>query len=434
MSPATAHLPPDPPRVALALATLLPLQTLAQTDYSWLIYRADLEAVPATDLRLTDQAATYRDPRGQRRSLPRDQVLAILRVDSAATFIEHGRPAPLPMPNQPEEEPAPGPEAPLAEPAEAEPPMIALVGLTDGQAFRGRLRDQTPSAPETVLWDTPRLGTLILPLDRLALLRLDDQAPLPPPAAADLLTLSNGDRLEGFVARLQPTIQVEPTSGRPVELTPAQVTCIRFANPPSPTGSPRVWLGDGTIADVDALTFAPGAPAFAVRLPTGQLADVPPEEFIAARLVGDRLIPLGQLAARVEIPPERPWTPSARFDDPADAPLGLATIELPGPMRVTWTLPRGTSRLSLTAELPLDARLWGDATLTIALGDATLSTVRLSGDEPSHTLTLDLPDPARTDRALTVTLGEGRYGPIQDRAVLRRAVLLLSQGTPLSAP
>ncbi|MBM4107231.1 MAG: hypothetical protein FJ255_00190 [Phycisphaerae bacterium] len=405
---------------------LLPAAAAAQPDLSWLIYRADLTTLEAVEIRLEAQSLHYRDARGQRRSIPRQSIAAILRVDSAATFLEHGRTAPPPAPPRPT---VPVPEEP-GPPADAEepPPMASLIALTDGQVFRGRLSPQAPSRAETALWDTPHFGTLILPLDRLAWVRLNADAELPDPASGDALRLSNGDRLEGFVGRLQPTVDVEPAAGgKPIELAPAQVASIRLANPAAASTAPRVWLGDGTIADLDQLTTeraAQGGEVFAVRLPSGQVADVPPDQLLAARLASGVLLPLAQLDARAEPPADRPWTPPLRTGDPS--PLGLADIELPGPMKVSWTLPRGAIHLSLTAELPLDARLWGDATLTIAL-DGTLASVRLSSAEPSHDLTLGLPRPDRADRVLTATLDQGRFGPIQDRATLKRALLSIAR-------
>jgi hypothetical protein len=397
----------------------LPRSTPAQTDLAWLIYRADVAALPAAELRVSDQGVTYRDPRGQRRTLALDQVAAILRVDSAATFLEHGRSSTFQLPEQVDD---PGPAPDVAPP----PPMQSLAGLIDGQVFRGRFSGEVSPAAESMLWDTPHFGTLIIPLERLLFVRIDDQTPLPSRASADVLTLANGDRLEGFVSRLNPSITVERSTGGVTELSHAQVAAIRFANPPTPTNAARAWLGDGTVVDVDALASEVDGERITLRLPSGQVADVPANEFLAARLMADRLVPLAQLEARAEPPRGRPWTPPLRRGDPAAVPLGLAEIELPGPMRVTWTLPRGASRLSLTAELPLDARLWGDATLTFSLDDAVLAAVRLSSAEPVHTVTLDLPNSDRADRALVATLDEGAFGPIQDRALLRRAVLLVT--------
>lgn len=386
-------------------------------DVSWVLYRADLTAVSGVEVRLTESAVMYRDARGQRRTLPREQLAAIVRVDSAATFLEQGRASPLPAVPEAEE------AGPAAEASTGGPVMAGLLGLTDGQVFRGRLSAESPSVAESVLWDTPLFGTLILPLDRLLFLRLEEGVKEPGASAADVLSLSNGDRLEGVVTRLGPVIRVEPLSGSAVELSAGQVSSIRFANPASETNRARAWLGDGTATDLDALVSESNGDRLVVRIPSGQVAEVPLGELLGARLVADRILPLAALEGRGEVPAERSWTPPLRVGDRAGTPLGLAELELPGPMRVTWRLPRGASRLSLTAELPLDARLWGDATLTFAVDRTTLATVRLCGSEPTHALTLELPGPERADRVLTATLEEGLYGPVQDRAIFRRAML-----------
>lgn len=385
-----------------------------------MLYRADLTALSGVEVRLSESEVMYRDARGQRRTLPREQLAAIVRIDSAATFLEQGRASPLPAVPEAEE------AGPAAGASTGGPVMTGLLGLTDGQVFRGRLSAESSSvSAESVLWDTPHFGTLILPLDRLLFLRLEEGVTEPGASAADVLSLSNGDRLEGVVTRLGPVIRVEPLSGSAVELSAGQVSSIRFANPASETNRARAWLGDGTATDLDALVSASNGDRLVVRIPSGQVAEVPLGELLGARLVADRLLPLAALEGRGEAPAERSWTPPLRVGDPGGMPLGLAELELPGPMRVTWRLPRGASRLSLTAELPLDARLWGDATLTFAVDQTTLATVRLRGSEPTHALTLELPGPERKDRVLTATLEEGLYGPIQDRAIFRRAMLLL---------
>jgi len=110
--------------------------------------------------------------------------------------------------------------------------------------------------------------------------------------------------------------------------------------------------------------------------------------------------------------------------DPIGAALGAPDIELPGPMSVTWTLPAGVTRVAGVAELPVSARAWGDCSVVMFDGaGAQVWTTRLSGDAPSAPFNIDLS--GKDALTLTVRVEAGANGPIEDRVLLRRVLLLL---------
>ena len=88
---------------------------------------------------------------------------------------------------------------------------------------------------------------------------------------------------------------------------------------------------------------------------------------------------------------------------------------MPGPMRTTWTLPRGTSRLAITAELPLESRAWGNLDLIVLVDGVERERHTLSAQSPEAHIRLDL----ASARELTLELDEGQFGPVQDRVELR---------------
>ena len=50
--------------------------------------------------------------------------------------------------------------------------------------------------------------------------------------------------------------------------------------------------------------------------------------------------------------------------------LHLADVQIPGPMRVVWSLPPGAERFAVQAVLPPAARTWGECELIVAAGRA----------------------------------------------------------------
>ena len=76
--------------------------------------------------------------------------------------------------------------------------------------------------------------------------------------------------------------------------------------------------------------------------------------------------------------------------------------------------------------LPDSCRVWGDCDVVLSLvnHDGTtreLSKQHLDPAVPEAPFTLDLPADARA--TLRLTLGEGRFGPIQDQVILRRVLI-----------
>jgi hypothetical protein len=97
-------------------------------------------------------------------------------------------------------------------------------------------------------------------------------------------------------------------------------------------------------------------------------------------------------------------------------------------MRVEWTLPAGASKLGTIAELPPSARVWGDCEVIVeAVSGARateLARAHLSGATPSAEISGSLSGATK----LRVTIDAGPSGPIQDRVVLRRPMILIENG------
>ena len=91
------------------------------------------------------------------------------------------------------------------------------------------------------------------------------------------------------------------------------------------------------------------------------------------------------------------------------------------------------------AELPEDCRTWGDCVLVMTVGSGEhpreLFRAGLNAANPRAEFNLALPKSDGRSTALTVTVEAGAFGPIQDRVVLERAVLLMApRGGPAPRP
>ncbi|MCX5689237.1 MAG: hypothetical protein NTV94_05515, partial [Planctomycetota bacterium] len=125
---------------------------------------------------------------------------------------------------------------------------------------------------------------------------------------------------------------------------------------------------------------------------------------------------------------QRRWVPPVVVGDAMSAALGAADVELPGPMSVLCDVP-GASRVSGMVELPESCRVWGDCEVFIEVmsGGAGVTKPlwhqRLNGAQPRVAFNLMLP--ATSDAVLVVRVEAGENGPVMDKVVLRRPLLLM---------
>lgn len=325
----------------------------------------------------------------------------------------------------------------LGEPVAAEASGRGLavriaVELTDGQRFVGK-----PSFTEVkdgLAWDTRMFGRLELPLDRIHSISLHPEVIDPAGRVAgkdDEIDLLNGDRVTGLVESFGPAVVIE-SGGQRISLTPDRIAAVVLANPASAPPRKLVRLDDGAVFAIDAVRTSgetqveltrPGAVDGKSRKVSAPLADVSAVWFDAPRLT-----PLSRIAIdRFEASPGRRWTRAPRI---YGAEMGSAgDIEVPGPMTVEWVLP-AASRFAGTLVLPRRSLEWGDGEVTIEIRPAKgagseswtgLVKERLNAARPAAEFNVELPPgPSR----LRLKLEPGADGTIQDRVVIRDAVLL----------
>jgi len=371
--------------------------------------------------------------------------------------------------------PEPSQAEPDARAAQADPraavASAATIELTDGRVLRGTLAldDAASAAPAntpqpadkpagTVAWMHPILGRLTFPLDAVRSIRLPggegsepgtDEKPARSPAepapdprdpkpgtparaepTRDAVLLNNGDRVTGFVEQVAAEVWI--ADGQAMTKVPvARVQEVRLVNPVTRPAGTRVWLDGASAVGVDYLGADPQRGlTLGIEPAPGKSRQVfvRPEQVRAIVPEAERLTPLAALpVAKVSPQADRPFVepPRAGRTDPL---LGAADVELPGPMSVEWTLPAGAERLGGWIVLPPAYHEWGDCTVRIeTLGAAGPSEVGRESVSAARALVpINVPLPAGT-RALRITVDAGAYGPIQDRIVLRR-MLVVSAG------
>ena len=357
-------------------------------------------------------------------------------------------------------------------PGAADPASSARVQLTDGQRLIGHLGAPELDADrddQSIRWIHPQLGGLTLPLDRLRRVELLIGAPGPGGTLAaagatselDVVSLMNGDRVEGYVESItggdDGAVAVSRGTPTPKGAAPAAPTTMAIAqvasiNLGNPTERPRglmLWLGDASVIaaqriDIDAanarvtlnaqLPAAPGSDAAPQSGPTSlDLADLRAVAFDAGRITPLSQLPLTAFAAqggrRIAEPPRiRPVA-----GDGWPSPLGADDIELPGPMLAEWELPPGAVRLAGWVSLDPAAQIWGDCEVSLSVigGDSAaprdLARQRISAAQPLMPVNVVLPGLPSGAR-LRVTVEPGERGPIQDRVNLRRMLVLTTAG------
>lgn len=305
--------------------------------------------------------------------------------------------------------------------------MISL-DLADGQRWILPLAEVTFRGENVLTRFSP--ASRPLKLDRLRRIVADNAAvesPLTKPPTADTAVLRSGDHVSGFVAGIDTTadngaftVKLE-RGGRTSDLPSPSLRTLALTTAAQSTSTVSTWLADGQRLVADAsLTGAewtlrhPGTPDQPLKLGLGAVR--------AVLLAPGRFVPLTSLP-RAE--PDKSSTSEPPFLGP-EQPLGLQDLFIPGPQAIAWTLPASASGLSATLALREDCCAWGNCGVTLALRradrDVTLFTGSLTGERPTLNIAVELPV-GTTAPTLILTIDAGEHGPIQDRVVLRRAIV-----------
>lgn len=301
------------------------------------------------------------------------------------------------------------------------------VELTDGSLLRG---DLLAGKGDGLVLVHKRLGKVEFPLDALSMLTVKEgdggNRDRGARRSADTVLLANGDRLEGFVDSIGPlkegdgtalAVTIERTGEKTKTAVPLErVASVTMSGGAGGSAKPAslIWLaGAGGQERTAAVEFSiEKREARVVRAKGSLAARVDGGAIDGALLDAGAVVPLASCAAKgsIEVGP--------------DQPLGTRDIALPEPESVSWVLPAGAARISGWAVLPEECRRWGDCDVTVSVvgTEKPLLAFTLNGATPVAAIDCELP-PAKGAVTLSVVVGEGKHGPVQDRVVLRHVLV-----------
>ncbi len=316
-----------------------------------------------------------------------------------------------------------------AAPAESVAPAAPLLRLTDGQSLLGT-PVQSPD-PEALAWQVTGLDALLVPLEQVRAVCLLPCEPGVTADVRDIIRTRNGDRLEGFITQIGDGVSIE-VGEQILSLDFESVASVLLANPQAPAPGAMFWLADGRIIRAREigptkgvrLTLRPDWPG--IDHSDANVLSIRLDEPVAILADAARFLPLASCEIIAQAPVGRRWAPPAEIDAPG--PARLADVHLPGPMRIDFALPANAARFAAAVELAPGSRLWGDCELIALALDARgnereLGRIRVRGAAPEARLNVNLSGV----RTLRLRLEPGEGGPIQDRIVLRRGVILLDK-------
>lgn len=305
--------------------------------------------------------------------------------------------------------------------AEAAPePFVGVLELADGQRWVGTLAS---ARGDSITWLVEDTLLLDAPLDRVRAAAIGvplDGARATWNALDDRIILSNGDLLDGFVDRLGETVRFEHDAGA-LDLELGRVAGILLANPPTAPVGTILRTAGGSVIAVETLEITVTGQVSAEangRTLVGSLglrtADLRSIDFAPGRYASLASIE----PAGVSAPDAGPGAGGPTTH--ADESLGIDSLELRGPIRVEWLLPRPAARFAATATLPPAMWAWGDCEVVVSAsegGEALRE--RLNADRPS----VEINVPLGGLTGLTIGVESGRGGAVQDRVVLERPIV-----------
>ncbi len=312
--------------------------------------------------------------------------------------------------------------------------VTAGVWLTDGQRFAGDWVGPTPDG-SGLIWRHPTIGTVTIPLDEVAQVNWVGGDGLVVRRAArtmDTVTLTNGDRLSGFVSSLndEGVVLVLNTGGAggdgggSMTIPFGRIASMVLSNPYRSRVEPyhRVTLVDGTRVWADELRISgdrvycrvilPGGLAVGFESPVMELARI---DFWAGGL---RLIDLTEL-------PMRTVDEASVFGLTVPVRVAGRSVRMHAPGSVVYELPEGAVRFAGVAELdfqdaPAHITDWSDFQVVVSVQEVQDQRFPVSGSQPVTRINTPISGPE-----LTIRLDPGVNGPILDRLLLRDAVILV---------
>lgn len=371
----------------------------------------DLARIDATGVEFGPDQTRYRDTNGKAQTIATTAILMVLPAEPKPAGTVKG--------------------IEWREIADVETGPLGRVEMLDGQMIPGKLVAGV-AKQDCIRWEHSLLGVMELPLDGISRLVFKPGTPsVAVNGTSDSIQFTNGDVARGTLEKIeiaeesaaaQVTMDV---AGKPFSAGLDRVVSVTLANPPSQAQGVFVWLRDGTVAGSREAQFATtGLTLSGSLLGADKPLTIPWDEVVGVNVDAGKVIALSSVATSEVLAIEgRAWAAEPVVESSGSVPAGVGEVDLSGPIKVRWSLPGSARLVSMVAMLPPSARTMGDCVLVVECGGKTVRQ-RLHGGEPSVFVRLEPTDPAGAG-TLTVTIESGEGGSIQDRVVLRRAIVLM---------
>lgn len=322
------------------------------------------------------------------------------------------------------------------------PISFGLLELANGQRLPGNFR----ATRDTNYWDHRWIGSIPIDLAQVATMRLRGARTPERRADGDVILLLNGDTLTGFVERIGNDIEFEPlasddgTDAKPLRrsISNDRVAAIALARSDSPRSTAaRIWAIDGAVVDGNALRFDAQqgwgfelADPLLAKIRSSRTSDNNAANPLAGLLRPERVVPLALAGKPSAAMPAEHYQfgleRAIRIGSTDRALLGLAQVELAGPVIASFTMPsavpaQGGDAL-FTCEVALSEPAPRDARVDIEFRMGSGKPVRVSLDPQNRRAPVVLPcAPGKLEIAVT----DGGNGIAGDAVVLDRACFIL---------
>jgi hypothetical protein len=385
---------------------------VASGQASWVVWDRDLSVMRGHLVSIGAAGVQIEGADGVRVSLERDRLAAVL-LDDAHSWSQASRGASRVRVGR---------------------SLPTKIHLTDGQRWFGQLLADQDSSGEVLSFEVLRLGPVEIPIDQIVSLEFapSDRTGPAESLREDVVLLVNGDRLDGTVLAIGTEVEIETRRGT-LKVLRENIETVLLINKASLPPRTRVWMNDGQVfgggglegiglSDVSIEAHGPRdssegeSRVGAVRLWEPERDSVVMGvEFLPSRLLAWSALDVVSAVAE----PGRRWTQPVRREGPML--LGGSTIAFPGPMAVTWQLPRGGERACGEVSLGERSGVWAECDVRVEQDGEVLWTSTLTAESPNAAFSVAL----GSSRSVTVRVVSGRYGPIQNEVTLRLGWIML---------
>ena len=308
--------------------------------------------------------------------------------------------------------------------------------LTDGQQLPGETLSPSDASTEddgdSLQWSHQWFGPLSVPINRIATITFISSSATQTPqdntttrnATADVVTLINDDRVEGFLLGISEQVMIETEDDQIIELPIDRVATIHLINP---TTLPerdvrRIWFDEGSV--VDAASLRLGDDGFLRFRPTlaSSSGERPVNLSKVAGVLFDptALVPLADLLPHDVVGPvTRYMVPEPKMLDEEPAALGLHDITFRGPVVARYTLPKNAVRFSATIQPRSDALHWSGFEVVVYDDDREVFRELVSPRQSELPVDVEL-----NGSELTIELTQGEHGPIHNSITLLQPRIL----------